>query len=461
MTFLATDHSSKADKKLARAERKIQILEELIEDQARQIHENSEKLETATESSSAWKVREGLLIDLIEHANEAILAIDPKSGLLIEVNAAAAKRLGYSKAQLRDASIQDIETTIVSSDDWRNFVENAKKSSELSRESIYRCKDGSEFPVEVYTRYVEREGRIYFISVARDITERKRSEAKLREAQLALVRASRKAGMADVASAILHTVGNVLNSLTVTTIQLEDAFKKSEFNTFLKIRDLVEGQGDNLDEFAKKHPKAPKVLELLIRSTNTLEVEFQEYQKSIKTVMKHLGHVRSAIDRQNVHAKVAGVIEEVRLEDLVEESIQIACNDYDALGISLELESTEMEPVQVDRNKVLEILINLLSNARCAVLQGKSDKKEVKISFELMGSEKLKLSVADNGIGLSSDIRARVFEQGFTTKSDGNGLGLHASANAANQMKGSLVCDSPGIDCGATFTLLIPSKQEV
>jgi signal transduction histidine kinase len=106
---------------------------------------------------------------------------------------------------------------------------------------------------------------------------------------------------------------------------------------------------------------------------------------------------------------------------------------------------------------VLQVLINLVGNARNALEPIEGERRLVLTSVITAG--RLRLSVADNGVGISPEVVPRLFTHGFTTRPDGHGFGLHASAIAAREMGGSLgvVSDGPGL--GATFTLDIPAER--
>jgi signal transduction histidine kinase len=110
----------------------------------------------------------------------------------------------------------------------------------------------------------------------------------------------------------------------------------------------------------------------------------------------------------------------------------------------------------VDRHKLLQILINLLSNARHALREARAAEKHVIIRVQKGEGRRLRLQVEDNGVGIAEEHRERLFTQGFTTKSDGHGFGLHTSALAAAEMGGTLTASSGGPGRGATFTLELP-----
>ena len=120
--------------------------------------------------------------------------------------------------------------------------------------------------------------------------------------------------------------------------------------------------------------------------------------------------------------------------------------------------------VNCSKVKVMHILINLIKNAKESMLTRQTHQRMMHLEVSQCGNGQGQISVVDNGSGISASSFAQIFQHGFTTKHGGHGFGLHYCANAANEMGGTLVCQSEGIDKGATFTLSFgkgrPEEQE-
>ena len=148
------------------------------------------------------------------------------------------------------------------------------------------------------------------------------------------------------------------------------------------------------------------------------------------------------------------------MAQLLDDALKLQALSFGKQGIQVRREYAEVPPVLVDRHKLLQILFNLLSNARHALLEsGRADKQ---LTLRIGGGkdgERLRLEVADNGIGISAETLPRLFTQGFTTKKEGHGFGLHTSALAAAELGGMLTCDSPGPGQGATFLVELPARR--
>jgi signal transduction histidine kinase len=160
---------------------------------------------------------------------------------------------------------------------------------------------------------------------------------------------------------------------------------------------------------------------------------------------------------QQQYARAGGVLERLPVPQLIEEALRLHAGSFERQGILIVREYAEVPPILVDRHNLLQILVNLLSNARHALMESETPDKCLRIRIRLgAGGDQLVIEFIDNGVGIAPEHLARLFSQGFTTKKHGHGFGLHISALAATEMHGRLSCSSPGLGLGATFTLVLP-----
>jgi signal transduction histidine kinase len=110
----------------------------------------------------------------------------------------------------------------------------------------------------------------------------------------------------------------------------------------------------------------------------------------------------------------------------------------------------------MDRHKLIQILGNLLTNARQALKERTDGPRVLTLRVHARASGWFVIEVQDTGIGIAPDALARLFEFGFTTKKDGHGFGLHSSAILAQELGGHLAGHSDGAGCGAQFALRLP-----
>jgi two-component system, NtrC family, sensor kinase len=164
---------------------------------------------------------------------------------------------------------------------------------------------------------------------------------------------------------------------------------------------------------------------------------------------------------QQSYAKVSGVFENLPAHRLVEDAIAMNIGAFERHGVVVDRQFSPVPLVRVDRHKVLQILINLLRNAKYALDESKRTDKRITISVSAANERSVHIIVADNGVGISPENLTRIFAHGFTTREEGHGFGLHSGALAARAMGGSLSVASAGTGCGATFTLELPIASSV
>ncbi|MBC8002485.1 MAG: PAS domain-containing protein [Opitutaceae bacterium] len=293
------------------------------------------------------------------------------------------------------------------------------------------------------------------VGSGRDITERKRSEAALKTAHQELVEASRQAGMAEVATGVLHNVGNVLNSVNVTSNCLADSLRKSKTASLAKVAAMLHEHEADLATFLTTDPKGKQIPAYLSQLAGHLAGEQAGALKELAELQKNIEHIKAIVTMQQGYAKVSGVTESVSITDLVEDCLRMETEFRSRRDVQFVREFAEVPPILMEKQKVLQILVNLVRNARHACDDSNHPDKTVTLRI-FNGGGWVKVSVSDNGVGIPPENLTRIFAHGFTTKKDGHGFGLHSSALAAKQMGGSLTVHSDGSGLGATFTLELP-----
>lgn len=290
------------------------------------------------------------------------------------------------------------------------------------------------------------------------VAAKERAHEELARAQEDLMLTSRRAGMAEVATGVLHNVGNVLNSVNVSTALLNERLRACRVESVGKTAALLREHERDLARFLKEDPKGKAVPNYLKDLAEILMQDKREMQSEIDSLVKNIEHIKVIVGMQQSYAKIGGVLEPMDPKDLAEDAIQINSAGFDRHQIQLIRDFHPVRKVLVDRHKVLQILVNLLNNAKHALGDKPSDKKIV-FGLSMPDPGKVRLSVADNGVGIPSENLSRIFSQGFTTRKDGHGFGLHSGANAAKELGGSLCAHSEGVGHGATFVLELPAPD--
>jgi PAS domain S-box-containing protein len=302
----------------------------------------------------------------------------------------------------------------------------------------------------------DRAGNIVgVVGIGLDITQRKRAEAELVAAHEQLLDISRQAGMAEVATGVLHNVGNVLNSVNVSANLLVEYVSKSRASDLARVTaSLREHEGD-LGNFVTIHAQGKHLISFLDSLDQQLTAERQAMAKEIEILLEKVGHIKEIVMMQQNYAVAARVQQQVKATDLAEESLRLTATALTRHGIEIVRNYEDAPLINVDKHKALQILVNLATNAKHACTDCERSDKRMTIRVVSAGSS-VKISVTDNGVGIPQENLTRIFNHGFTTRKTGHGFGLHSGALAARELGGSLSVCSEGPGHGATFTLELP-----
>jgi len=402
-----------------------------------------------------------LFRNLIERSNDCIFAVEPKWGRFIDVNNRACDSLGYTRKEfLNTVTMKNIEESIPDDPAWRLQIQEIRDKGDIVKEALYRRKDGTKFFVETSLKLINQDKQEYIIAIARDITERKRAEAKLKAAQEKLLETARKVGMAEVATGVLHNVGNVLNSVSVTAESIQKRIRNSKVPYLGDAVNLLEEHSNELGSFMTNEERGKKLPMFLSNLFKELVDEQDRCLEALEALTKHVQHVADIIQLQQSYSNTKGLIEPTSLAELINDAIQINAEALSRNNVEVRREITDLPAMLLDRHKVLQILTNLFSNGIYALSKSNKDEKILTISVNKLKDNYIQIEVCDNGIGIPEENMTRIFEHGFTTKKKGHGFGLHSTALSVNELNGSIRAHSDGVDQGATFTIKLPFKTQ-
>jgi C4-dicarboxylate-specific signal transduction histidine kinase len=268
--------------------------------------------------------------------------------------------------------------------------------------------------------------------------------------------------MADVATGVLHNVGNVLNSVSVSATAVGERLRRSQVSKLCRATAMLREQNGRLAEFLTADPKGKLIPEYLSTVADELAGEQSELITKMAAVGKHIEHIKEIVAMQQNYAKVSGVYEHLSAVELVEDALRLNIAAFERHHIQVVREFAQNTPkIYVDRHKFLQIFINLLRNAKHATQEVSEHERQMVIQVDMASPDRVKIVVRDNGIGIAPEHITKIFNHGFTTKKDGHGFGLHSGANAAKEMGGSLTACSDGPGKGAEFTLELPTSLRV
>ena len=286
------------------------------------------------------------------------------------------------------------------------------------------------------------------------LRELEQTQQKLLASTQMVALASREAGMAEIATGILHNVGNVLNSVNVCSEVALARVSGLPVDGVSKVVDLLEKQPD-LGAFFARDPRGPKTLEYLQRLAQRLASERSGIASELSQLMQHLTHVAAIVSRQQAYAKSVSA-ERCVLDELMEDALLLAHNAHHQHSVQVIKDFAPAPDVYVDRHRVLQILVNLITNALQALHDSERPDKRLVAHIGLSAGHMVRLAIEDNGVGIAAEHADRLFQHGFTTRPDGHGFGLHNSALTAQELGGVLRFESRGPGFGATFILELP-----
>jgi PAS domain S-box-containing protein len=297
---------------------------------------------------------------------------------------------------------------------------------------------------------------IGLIGIGRNITRQKEAEDKLEAVHKELMVASRYAGMAEVATGVLHNVGNVLNSVNVSAELMDDRLRNSRSAGVAKLAKLLRDREADLVRFLSEDERGRRIPAYLEELAGHLEKERGEMRAELERLHLNIGHIKEIVTAQQNYARLAGVTETVSLPELVEDALKIHSGAFARHGVKVIREFEPLPQVVIDKHKVLQIVVNLLHNAKYACEDGNTPDKHVIVRLQPAGADRIKIQVADSGVGIAPENLTKIFSHGFTTRKNGHGFGLHSGALSAKEMGGLLTVSSEGVGKGATFTLELP-----
>jgi PAS domain S-box-containing protein len=290
------------------------------------------------------------------------------------------------------------------------------------------------------------------VAVVQDVTERRQAEQELEHLNKQLVLTSRYAGMAEVATNVLHNVGNVLNSVNVSATLLSDRVRKSKCAKLSRVAELLVQHSSSLPEFIAG-PQGRHLPGFIQELAAELVTERDAAVAELVTLRSNVEHIKQIVAMQQSYARRGGMVEVLDIRSLVEDSLHMNEGAFSRHGVTIVRDYQDVPQIQVDKHKVLQILVNVIRNAKYAC----ENAVEKHITVRIRScADAVTISVTDTGVGIPPENMQRIFGHGFTTRPDGHGFGLHSSAIAAKELGGTLAAQSDGAGQGATFTLSLP-----
>jgi PAS domain S-box-containing protein len=417
----------------------------------------SEKVALAEAQGEALRKSEEHLKSILDSVHAGILVLDASQNI-IDANAFALELLGSKKEELLGRARSEFDRPAKSS---RNPEEDHGGGWNSSECTILNS-NGEPLPILHSTVPINRNGRALLIESFIDITEQKKAEQELRALHLQLLEASRQAGMAEVATGVLHNVGNVLNSVSVSATLVSDRMRHSRLVMLSKAATLLSEREADLCAYLTSDPKGRLLPKYLMELGKYQAQEQEDNVKELDLLRKNIEHIKGIVAMQQTYARVSGIVERFPAAQVVDDALQMNAAALLRHGVAVVREYEENLWLCTDKHKVLQVLVNLIRNAKQAMREkdGQNDKQLV-VRIARKNPQCIDITMQDNGIGIKSEHMAKLFSHGFTTKKDGHGFGLHMGALVVKEMGGSLSAKSDGPGLGAVFTLELPMANEI
>ncbi len=427
------------------------------------IHDDvSSEIEEARRLEEALQ-RSQLYAQALDSAASGVVITDPRlpDNPIIYVNRRFTEMTGYSREEAVGQNCRFLNARERNQPELKKLRDALASTVEVDVQLRNFRKDGSLFHNRLrISELHDAAGAVtHFIGVQNDVTEMVAAQERQERMQAELVTASRLAGMGEVAAGVLHNVGNVLNSLGVSAETLQAKLRGSRVGSLAKAVALMNEHRERIGEFMSEDPRGRKLPDYFRDLAVQMEKENADSRAEVDSIRQNLDHVARTIASQQSHAKQGGIQDENSLADVLDVAASLTFMDPHA-AIEVDKQYEDMRPFLIDRHRLMQVLINLMRNARHAVLapEALGDRRVIIRLWTEQHAEgpRAMMSVKDSGVGISEEGLKKIFSFGFTTKKTGNGYGLHSSANLMAEMGGGINVSSEGLGRGACFTLWLP-----
>jgi len=388
---------------------------------------------------------------------DSLLVIDA-SMTIGSVNPSLLELLGYREDELIGQS-----PGLIFGEEFAQgaIIENLFLQGSVSGiESSFLTHDGQLIPISVSGSMMQDEQGQFqgLVCVAQDITERKRMEEEKRQLHEQLLDTSRQLGMAEVASDVLHNVGNVLNSINVSIGVIADLLKRSMVGDVGRISRLFQKHQADLGSYFATNPKGKQIPGYLEKLSGQLLEEQRVALAEVERLRENAHHAQQCVASQQDLAKPNGITEPISIVALVEEALVANQELVESSQIEVVREFHEIPLLVVDKYQVLEVMVDVIRNACQAMTSAPAKHLVVRVKLIAGPPDSVCLEVQDSGVGIVPEDLIKIFGQGYSAKNGGRGMSLHSGALIAKNIGGALRAHSSGVGHGATFSLDLPGN---
>ncbi len=312
-------------------------------------------------------------------------------------------------------------------------------------------------------RYRVRKIRQQNQHLEREITRRtidlKKALEELKETRDELVEKAHKAGMAEIAAGVLHNVGNVLNSVNVSTTLIDYTVRNSKVSGLVKANSLLRENMDQLETFICENPRGKQLMEYYLKLEEPVINEQEKVLFQVDRLMNKIELINEVISAQQSYAGGSIHADKMSLSKMIDDALALQSGSIERHQLNIKKDLKATDSIVAQRSKLIHVLVNLIKNAKESMEENHPKDKNLTIT-SWQDDKWVYMSIADNGSGINKQNLNKIFTHSFTTKRNGHGFGLHSCANYMSEMKGKIDVHSEGEGKGTTFTLIFPKSNK-
>ena len=277
----------------------------------------------------------------------------------------------------------------------------------------------------------------------------------LAETQKDLLEAAHTAGMAEIATDVLHNVGNILNSVKASGQQIRDGLDSRAMSLLEKISNILESEEERRN-FATSEEAREKLNDAIHRIWKGLKEQRDKLDDESGRLLLHVDAIAEVLREQREYAHMERTLQEpTDINHLIEDILQLKAYLLEEKQIAIIKHYGKLPLLSLRKAQMKHVFHYLFNNAWEAIAEKATQEGEIHITTHSNG-EKLWVQIKDNGVGISPELIPRVFVQGYTTKKGCRGFGLHYCANTLSELSGNIDINSEGPGQGVTVTLTLP-----
>lgn len=407
-----------------------------------------QQIEQANQARLKSNRDKNYISSIMNSITDSIITLD-EHGIVKNSNSATYEIFDTTPEELHGLSINAILPKM-----YITYNEMGKLVGNRIEKNLKTKKENSR-SIEILITKASHKKNNFFILAIHDTSKRIENEKNVKRLNQRLVNASRKVGVAEMATSILHNVGNILNSVHVSTNLITDTLQNSRIKGINKLAGIM----SNKEDFFDDKDKVEMIPEYLYSLSSRIDEEREITLREVTLLNNNINHIEEIISSQQQFASSSSAYEWATVSDLIEDAININREIIDQHEFNIIKEYEDIKEVNIEKFKVMQILVNLITNAKDAILESKIKNPTMILRIRNLNDKNIELTVQDNGIGINEDINKKIFSYGFTTKKTGHGFGLHSCALTAKEMGGKLIMQSNGHKLGAKFVLTIPKDN--